>query len=72
MMTLALLAVAVLVLVALLVAGGALDRVRPARRVMVDRPVTRERIVERPVVRERVVERPVETERVIEDNPPRA
>lgn len=70
MLTLALIVVAVLVLVALLVAGGALDRTRPARRVVVERPVTRERIVETPVVervRERVVERPVVTERVIEE-----
>jgi hypothetical protein len=64
-MVLALILVAVLLVVAFLAAGGALDRVRPARsrRVVVDRPVARERIVERPVAQERVVER----ERIIED-----
>jgi hypothetical protein len=63
-MVLALIIVAVLLVIAFLAAGGALDRVRPARtrRVVADRPV--ERIVERPV--ERVVERPVATERVVE------
>lgn len=61
-MTLAIILVAVLLLVAFLAAGGAFDRVRPARRrVVVDTPVTRERVVERPV--DRVVER----ERIIEN-----
>ena len=59
-MTLALIAVVVLLLVAFLAAGGAFDRVRPARRRVVEPPVTRERVVERPVERERVVERQVE------------
>lgn len=65
-MTLALIAVVVLLVIAFLAAGGAMDRVRPARRRVVERPVATERIVERPVVRERVVERPVETERIVE------
>jgi hypothetical protein len=69
MLTLAVLAVVVLVMIALLAAGGALDRTRGPRRTVVERerPVIRERIVERPVARERIVERPVTTERVIED-----
>ena len=63
-MTLAIIAVVVLLLVAFAAAGGLFDRVRPgrARRVVVEPTATRERIVERPV--ERVVERP--TERVVE------
>jgi hypothetical protein len=56
-MTLAIIAVVVLLLVAFAAAGGAFDRVRPGRtrRVLVEPAATRERIVERPV--ERVVER---------------
>ena len=62
-MTLAIIAVVVLLVVAFAAAGGAFDRVRPGRapRVVVDAPVTRERVVERPV--ERVVER----ERIVGD-----
>ena len=62
-MTLAIIAVVVLLLVAFAAAGGLFDRVRPGRaRRVVEPAATRERIVERPV--ERVVERP--TERVVE------
>ncbi len=63
-MELAILAVVVLLLIAFAAAGGLFDRVRPARRRVVEPPVTRERVVERPV--ERVVERPVERERIVE------
>lgn len=65
-MTYALIAVVVLLVIAFLAAGGALDRVRPSRRRVVERPVATERVVERPVATERVVERPVATERVVE------
>jgi hypothetical protein len=64
-MTLAIVLIVVLLVIAFLAAGGAFDRVRTrrTRRVIVDRPVVRERVVERPVATERVVER----DRVIED-----
>jgi len=61
-MTLAIVLVVVLLIVAFAAAGGAFDRVRPARRRVVAEPAVRERVVERPV--ERVVERPVD--RVVE------
>ena len=59
-MTLAVTVVALLVLVALLAAGGALDRTRRVarrRERVVDAP--RRVVVEEPVARERVVERVV-------------
>jgi hypothetical protein len=66
-MTLALITVAVLVAVALLAAGGALDRTRKVvhRRERVVEPAPRRVVVEAPpvreaVVREHVVERPVD------------
>ena len=59
-MTLALITVAVLVAVALLAAGGALDRTRRVRRERAVEPAPRRRVV----VEEQVVERPVE--RVVE------
>jgi hypothetical protein len=61
-MTLAIIAVVVLLLIAFAAAGGLFDRVRPGRRTVVERPVTPERVVERPVATERVVE----TDRIVE------
>jgi FtsZ-interacting cell division protein ZipA len=59
MTTLVLVLVGALVLAALVVAGGGLDRSRRVRRTrVVERPV--QRVVERPVEREVVRERPLD------------